>query len=244
MVKIPDPQEQAMRRIRLQIGLAVGLVVLAIVAGGLLYSFGLGGPSLAEGEAWTAVDKPLPEADDQPISVVEFFSYGCVHCAAFDPQLAEWVEDLPDDVQFRRVPAAFSPEWRLLASAYLTLEAAKVVEDNHERTFTAIHERGRRFTTVDDLAGFYDGEGITAEEFRFLHDSAEIRRATGLADRMTQRMGVMAVPTLVVAGRYRINVGDVGRVGALEVAEALIEQERARRAAARGGAAGAASGND
>ena len=42
------------------------------------------------------------------IEVVEFFWYGCPHCNALEPALEAWIQRLPADVAFRRVPVGFS----------------------------------------------------------------------------------------------------------------------------------------
>ena len=79
----------------------------------------------------------------QPITVTEFFSYGCIHCKNFEPLIADYIETLPPDVEFRRVPVAFSPAWALLGQSYLALEAVNALEQNHDRIFRAVHDNTR-----------------------------------------------------------------------------------------------------
>ena len=62
-------------------------------------------------------------------------------------------------------------------------------------------------------------------------DSASVRRKLSRATDDTRRYQINAVPTLVVAGRYRVSTRN-GTRRALEVADWLIEQERNRMATA------------
>jgi thiol:disulfide interchange protein DsbA len=65
---------------------------------------------------------PVPVETGKKIEVIEFFSYGCPHCADLEPHLQAWLKRLPPDVQVRRVPVAFQPSWENLARVYYTLE--------------------------------------------------------------------------------------------------------------------------
>jgi thiol:disulfide interchange protein DsbA len=47
----------------------------------------------------------VPVAQPGKIEVVELFWYGCQHCFTLEPSLNAWIEKLPADVNFVRVPA-------------------------------------------------------------------------------------------------------------------------------------------
>ena len=65
-----------------------------------------GGP--VEGKNYVRLSVPVPtNAPAGKLEVVDFFWYGCPHCAAFEPELDSWAKRLPDDVVFSRVPVAF-----------------------------------------------------------------------------------------------------------------------------------------
>lgn len=229
-----DPADQRLQRIRMIIGTVVGAIVLLVVAGGLYYAAGGGSGDYVEGTHWEVLENPEPGRPDTPIRVTEFFSYACIHCKAFDPALDAWVEALPDDVAFERTPVVFNAQWRILAQSFYALQAGKALEENHTRVFDAIHEQNRRFASLNEMAEFFDGHGTTQEEFSWLFRSAEIRREVAAAEAAAVQAGVRAVPTLVVDGRYRINVGSTGRADSLQVADMLIQRIRAERGAATG----------
>ncbi len=47
--------------------------------------------NFVEGEHYTLLEKPR-RIRGEKIEVMEFFSYGCIHCYNFDPDLTDWVE--------------------------------------------------------------------------------------------------------------------------------------------------------
>ena len=64
--------------------------------------------SFAAGKDYIVLGKPAPvDAPAGKVEVVEFFSYNCPHCAAFEPQLEAWIKTLPANVVFRRIPVPF-----------------------------------------------------------------------------------------------------------------------------------------
>jgi predicted DsbA family dithiol-disulfide isomerase len=57
-------------------------------------------------------------------------------------------------------------------------------------------------------------------------DSRDVSRRLNRAAEDTRRLGIRAVPTMVVAGKYRVGMNQ-GAQRALEVTDYLLEQERA-----------------
>ena len=65
------------------------------------------------------------------IEVVEIFWYGCPHCYDFEPHINSWVANLPEDVEFRRMPGIFSKSWVAHARAYYAAEKLGVRADSY-----------------------------------------------------------------------------------------------------------------
>src|SRR5215510_11291874 len=93
----------------------------------LVAAFSLATSSLAadlqEGKQFTRLKNPVPPETGKKIEVIEFFSYGCPHCADFEPVVDGWLKTLPPDVEFRRIPVMFQEKWIALAKVYFTLQA-------------------------------------------------------------------------------------------------------------------------
>ena len=219
-------QEQRISHLRRGIVTGIGFIVVGVVIGGLLYSTGsVDSDEIVEGEHYDVVADAPRRRPGAPVTVTEFFSYGCVHCRSFDPLIEDWREDLGDGVAFERVPVAFSPEWAMLGQAYLALKQAGALAQNHERLFRAIHDNGRQFLSAGQIADFVDGNGISREAFLVAFGSAEARRALARNEARQNRLGISSVPSLTVADKYRINM-DVGRRQSLAVADHLVALEQ------------------
>ena len=219
-------QDQRISTLRWAILGAIGVIAAAVLIWGLAYSTGsVGRSEIVAGEHYEVVADAPRRRPGAPITVTEFFSYGCVHCRTFDPLIEDWREGLGSGAAFERAPVAFSPEWAILGHAYLALEQAGALERNHERLFRAIHDNGRQFLNASQVADFVDGHGISREAFLEGYNSTAVRRALARNEARQRRLGVSAVPSLTVADKYRVNM-DVGRRQALEVASHLVALEQ------------------
>lgn len=206
----------------------VALLAVVVIGYGIVYSTGITVGEYQAGTHYEVIDDAPPRRPGEPIRVQEFFSYGCVHCRNFDPMIERWKQTLPEGVVFERTPVAFSPAWTLLAQTYFALDELGALERNHDRLFRAIHDSGRQFLTVDAVADFVAGQGASREEFLQAFNSEPVRRQVREAEMEQRAMRIASVPTLVVAGRYRVGM-DVGRKTVLDVTDYLIAEELAVR---------------
>jgi protein dithiol oxidoreductase (disulfide-forming) len=211
-------------RVRNAIIALVAVVVVAVIAYGIVYTTGITEGEYQAGTHYEVIDGAPPRRPGEPVRVREFFSYGCVHCRNFDPMIESWKRTLPEGVVFERTPVAFSPMWTLLAQTYYALEEVGALEQNHDRLFRAIHDSGRQFLTTDAIADFIAGYGVSREQFMTAFTSESVRRKVRDAEVQQRELQISSVPTLVVAGRYRVGM-DVGRKRALDVTDHLIAEE-------------------
>src|SRR4051795_12470090 len=72
---------------------------------------GTAAQELQEGKQYARIKNPLPVEPGKKIQVIEFFSYGCPHCADLEPEMQNWMKTVPADVQFVRVPVMFQDRW-------------------------------------------------------------------------------------------------------------------------------------
>ena len=219
-------QERNVNRLRNGIIGFVAAVAVVVLAYGLLYSSGgTESGEIVEGKHYRLIDDPLRRRPEDPIVVIEFFSYGCIHCRNFEPLVADWQRDLPGDVRFERSPVSFNAAWTLLAQTYFALEAAGALEANHKRLFRAIHDNGRQFFAVNEIADFVDGRGVGRQAFLDAFNSRAVRRRLAEQNGLQRRLEIATTPTMVVAGRYAVTM-DAGRRQALNTVDYLIDLER------------------
>lgn len=221
-------QERKVIRTRNYIIAAIAAVVILVLGYGTLYSTGVTEGEFAAGTHYEIIEGARGPRPGEAIEVTEYFSYGCIHCRNFDPMIEDWREDLPDGVEFERVPVAFSPLWTLLARAYVALDELGALEQNHDRLFRAIHDNGRQFLSAEMLADFVDGHGTTRQAFLEAFDSPRVTGQVRQAERAQRELAIASVPTLVVADKYRVSM-DVGRKTALDVVDHLIASEIQQR---------------
>lgn len=201
----------------------------------LALALGAAAPSFAqewrEGVHYERLPVSVATADAAKVEVVEVFSYACIHCKTFDPALEAWRENQPQDVDFRRVPAIFSPQWETLARAYYTAQALDVGAALHEPIFRAVHEEGRDLREPGAIAAlFQEVAGVTSQQFAQVYNSFAVRSRIEQAKAHARAYRVSGVPALVVDGTYRVDGRMAGSNAAmLDVVNHLVEKQRAAR---------------
>lgn len=218
-----------MKRIAAAIAIALGMSSLvALPALGETFELGVN---------YDRLPIPVATADSSKIEVIEIFSYGCPHCYEFEPSIEAWKAKQPADVQFRRIPAVFREDWKILAQAYYAAEALGVVDKVNRPIFEAIHLKGLNPNDPSVLAAvFKDSAGVDNEEFLKVLNSFGVRSKVQQADAQGRMYRLTGVPTLIVDGKYTVYgqhlVG--GNADRLAVVDFLVAKERAERSQAKG----------
>lgn len=190
-------------------------------------SAGAGAPG--EGIDWVAIDPPQPGDSPGRIEVLEFFSYGCVHCANFNPLIAAWEHALPADVAFRRVPVTFGrAAWRNLARLYYALDSLGELGRLDQAVFDAIHTHREPLSTESEITTWATRNGIDAERFAAVFDGFAMQGRIARADQLARDYRVESVPLLTVGGRYAVVGREARRLeDLLVIADDLIARVRA-----------------
>ena len=187
---------------------------------------------LEAGKTYIELSDAVPVAVPGKIEVVELFWYGCPHCYAFEPVVNPWAEKLPSDVNFVRLPAMFGGPWDAHGQMFLALEAMGVEHKVHAAVFNAIQKEGKRLTDKKDMADFLATQGVDKAKFLQTFDSFAIKGQIVKAKELAKKYEISGVPTMVVDGKYRFDLGTAGGPEqALNVADQLIAKERAAKAA-------------
>ena len=180
------------------------------------------------GRHYEVLPVPVETAGEGAVEVVEVFSYACVHCYSFDPLIDAWQRRQPAHVRFERVPATFNPIWEQLARAYFAAEALGVTEALHMPLFEAIHVH--RVDIRDDalLARIFRRYGdVEPDAFEAAFKSFGVDTHVRQAGALSRAYRITSVPTLVVAGKYRIEADMAGSPERmLAVADFLVEKEQ------------------
>ena len=178
----------------------------------------------AEGRHYQVLEEP-GKVRGRKEEVLEFFSYGCVHCFNFDPEIEDWVQANADTVKFIRTPVLGSNLWRLYGQTYFTMQELGILGENHVRFFTDIHTARRNLSSLDTVAAWFEGKGTTEAAFRTAFNSENVRRRLAKADALSRAYKIASVPSVVVNAKYLIGVNsEVGTKRLLEVTEHLLSK--------------------
>lgn len=185
------------------------------------------------GTDYEVLDPAQPTIGQGKIEVAEVFSYMCIHCAHFQPSVNTWKARMPADVRWEYVPAAFGGPWDEFARAYYAAEILGVQARTHDAAFKAIHvDRVIKTGSQDEIADLYAKWGVDRTKFLDTMKSFGVTAKLNRGKQFAQRTGVTATPTIIVNGKYRVNVTeDRGFDGMLSTVDFLLAQERAQAGA-------------
>ncbi|MBA1261881.1 thiol:disulfide interchange protein DsbA/DsbL [Stutzerimonas sp. NM35] len=202
----------------------------AIIAAASLFGLSAHAETFRAGKEYVELTAPVPVAEPGKIEVVELFWYGCPHCYQFEPVINPWVEQLPEDVDFKRVPAMFGGIWNLHGQLFLALESMNVEQSVHDAVFSAYHNEGNKLDTPEKMADLLADKGVDRDAFLKAFNSFGVKGRAEQAKKLGMAYQITGVPVLVVNGKYRFDLGSAGGPQrTLDVADFLIEKERAAR---------------
>ena len=206
------------------------LILSAAFAGLSLLGLNAQAENIEAGRQYEELSNPVPVSQPGKIEVVELFWYGCPHCYQLEPVIKPWAEKLPEDVQFKRIPAMFGGIWNAHGQLFVTLESMGVEPKVHDAVFAAYHQERKKLATPEEMADFLEGHGVDKQAFLKAYNSFGVRGRVEQAKKLGMAYQITGVPVMVVNGKYRFDIGSAGGPQrALEVADFLIEKERAAR---------------
>jgi thiol:disulfide interchange protein DsbA len=208
---------------------SIGRVLLVLLAATAFVSNGAFA-QLVEGKNYARISNPQPVETGRKIEVIEFFSYGCPHCAELEPFLDTWLAKLPPDVQFRRVPVMFQQRWIPLAKIYYTLDALGTESKVSPDVFKAIHGSGVALWDNDKFYDWAATKGLDRKKVEEVFTSFAVDGKMKRAMQLAQAYNIQSVPTVVVDGKFITSSDRVGTHAQLPAAiDELVNKARAER---------------
>lgn len=189
-------------------------------------------PLAAAGQqfSYTEVKPPQPVESRGKIEVIEFFWYGCIHCYNLEPHIEAWLKKLPNDVEFRRVPAVFNQRWAYDAAVFYALEAVGVLDKLHRPLFDAIHKDRLRTDNAQAMGEWLQRQGVDPNKFNDAMKSFGVQSKTRRATQLTVAYKIDGTPAMAVNGRYTVSA-EQGRTqqGMLKAVDGLVEMARKQK---------------
>ena len=181
----------------------------------------------AEGAQYTRVQPAVaPQTPAGKIEVIEFFSYACPHCSAFEPVLEAWTKTLPPDVAFHRVPAPFLFNAEGFQRTYYALETLGKVDAMQMKIFQAVHVDRQRLDKPADVAALCAKNGVDSAKFLDIYNSFSVANSVNKAKKLCEDYRIDGVPTLAVQGRFLTSPSQAGSAEAALSTAHLIAQAR------------------
>ncbi|MCK9533544.1 MAG: thiol:disulfide interchange protein DsbA/DsbL [Pseudomonas sp.] len=203
------------------------LLMSAVLVGASLLGSTAFAQELIEGRNYVALSSPAATAQPEKIEVIELFWYGCPHCYQLEATINPWSKKLPEDVNFIRVPAMFGGIWNVHGQLFLTLETMQAESKVHDSIFNALHNAGRKLSSLDEIANFVAEQGVDKALFLKTWNSFSVKSQMEKAKKQAITYQISGVPAIVINGKYRFDIGMAGGLQeTVEVADALIEKER------------------
>jgi thiol:disulfide interchange protein DsbA len=168
------------------------------------------------------------------IEIAEVFSYQCIHCAEFQPLVNTWKRTMPSTARWQYVPAVFGSTWDNFARAFYAAEIMGIQQKTHDAVFKAVFvDKSIKGGSLDNIADMYAGLGVDRTKFLATMNSFGVTAKINRAKQFALRTGITATPTIIINGKYRLNVTtDRGFPGMLSTATYLIAKESAEAAPA------------
>lgn len=184
------------------------------------------------------------------VEVLEVFSYGCPACNTYRPWMKQIEKALPKNAQIAYLPASWNAaeNWPVFQRAYLTAQSLGIADKAHDAIYDLIWTTGelsvvdratgrlkRNLPTIDDMARQYERlTGVKAAQFVNASKSSIVALKIRQADAQIKAMRIPGTPTLVVAGKYRIENNAVQSIeDTIALINFLVAKESAAAAPAR-----------
>lgn len=177
-------------------------------------------------DSYTNIRPAQPTQTEGKVEVLEIFYYGCVHCYDYEPHLQRWLENLPENAEFRRMPAVFNNSWMPLAKAYYTAVKLGVLKKIHYPLFDAIHKNKRNLFDDNAIKAFFIEQGVDGDKFSRIYNSMEINTKVRQANVMGRKYALTGVPAIVINGKYQTGPSKAGSYeNLLKVMNHLVDKE-------------------
>lgn len=205
-------KEQTMKK---TFALILGLILLPLTAHAVDYKEGTHYQIIKQ----TATVKP---------QVMEFFSFYCGHCFAFEPLMADLKNSLAENVSFKKIHVDFlgremGPQ---LTRAYAAAEILQVEDKVAAIIFEQINKQRKAINGEKDILSIFEKAGISQVEAKSALLSFPVDGLAAQMKRNTETFRISGVPTLIINGKYQVNMGSVRDEEELTALVAFLSQKK------------------
>ena len=146
------------------------------------------------------------------VEVLEFFSWGCIHCYHFEPILTDWSDKNSEKITLKKVPVTFNQSFELLATYFYIAKAFDILNDVSLPVFSLLHQQ-KKSGTVENILPIFEQSLSNKKkstenlltDFNALIDSFAIQAQVRQAEKKAMQFKIRGVPTLIINQQYRLS---------------------------------------
>ena len=147
-------------------------------------------------------------------TVTEFFSLFCGHCFQFEGLISDFKKALPSGTNFEKSHVTYLPKdnetvGEGIVRAFVAMEKLGKREELSKAFFIKIHMEQKDIASLDDIKKVFTDNGVSEADYdKVFNDPAVVQEASVMS-KIWLKKGIASVPTLVINGKYRLNMGSV-----------------------------------
>ena len=172
------------------------------------------------------LNPPQSVENDGKIEVLEFFAYGCIHCANLEASFDAWARRQPADVKVKRIPSPVPIMGIDSTVMYYSLEALGQVERLHSKIFEAAHLEKVVLGNPALLNKWLEKNGVDPKKYEEVQKSFSVVTKVNRARKMVAEYRIEATPTIVVNGKFAVEQGNGSAEGMFANIDQLVSQIR------------------
>ncbi|MDB2355685.1 MAG: thiol:disulfide interchange protein DsbA/DsbL [Pseudoalteromonas sp.] len=163
--------------------------------------------------------------------VKEFFSFYCPACNNYESLLDEVKPKLDKSVKFKKSHVDFvgvrnAENQQMISQALATAEVLPQKDALIAAMFNHIHAKRAKFNELADIKDVFVAQGVDGDKFDKVYKSFSVRTMSSKMKReqtyYQEKGALRSVPTFIVNGKYKLNLGRETGITAPEDISKLI----------------------
>lgn len=147
-------------------------------------------------------------------TVTEFFSLFCGHCFQFEALVDTVAASLKAGTKFEKSHVNYLPRNNEatqfgIVKAFIAMQDLGMQKELSAQFFSAIHLKQIVIDSEDDIKQIFLANNISEEKFQKVYTDPELIKRAKVMAKQWEEKKVSNVPTLVVNGMYKIDMGSV-----------------------------------
>ena len=159
--------------------------------------------SFVEGKHYSIVEGASQLS--RPKEIVEYFSFSCPGCYAMEPHIKTMQQQLPA-LNLRRVHLPFGGRKAGLSQKAFVLLELLNGSQHHQSVFDRIHVQNNVFNTQQELIDYFQELGYDKTQVKHALNSFSADTMLRKMNNETKKKGIGLAPTIIVNGKYQVNV--------------------------------------